>query len=224
MRAKTAYAGSWPARTAEYFSIGLIYCALRRVGIPDRRHGCYLGRFDFSDMSMYLYVILAREAICPAISSIIRFEVSRRAPSISLTTESRTTLDRMVRAPSTSQALVLRGRIVLAAGERTSNQAIAAQLGVTASTVGKWRNKYYLYGIAGLQDWRRGGRPAKYGTQVWEEFRGLLRRPPPDCKPRWTVRDLARQLGLPRSTVQDMLLMERGKLRRKSASPGRRKR
>src|SRR5262249_16758524 len=96
-----------------------------------------------------------------------------------------------------------------------SNQAIAAQFGVTASTVGKWRSKYYLFGIAGLKDWGRAGRPAKYGASVWEQFRILLRRPPPDAKARWTVRDLARRLGLPRSTVHEMLVMERGKLRRK---------
>ena len=141
--------------------------------------------------------------------------MSRRALQITLTTEARAALERMVRAPTTPQAWVFRARIVLAAAEGTPNQAIAAQLGVTASTVGKWRFKYRLFGIAGLKDWGRAGRPAKYGPKVWEEFRRLLRRPPPDSKPRWTVRDLARQLGLPRSTVHDMLLRERGKLRRK---------
>jgi transposase len=113
--------------------------------------------------------------------------------------------------------MALRARIVLAAGQGISNQQIAAQLDVTASTVGKWRDQYYLFGIPGLRDWGGRGRPTKYGDKVWQELRGLLRQPP-DSKQRWTVRALAGQLGLPRSTVHDMLLLERGKLRRKPAA------
>src|SRR5689334_9240197 len=106
----------------------------------------------------------------------------RRAPPISLTTEARAALERMVRVPTTPQAWVLRARIVLAAGDGMSNQAIAAQLSVTASTVGKWRSKYWLFGIGGLRDWGRGGRPAKYGARVWQELRDLLRKPAPGSK------------------------------------------
>ena len=61
----------------------------------------------------------------------LRWEMSRRAPRITLTTEARRALERMVRAPTTPQAWVLRARIVLAASEGTPNQEIAAQLGVT---------------------------------------------------------------------------------------------
>ena len=139
----------------------------------------------------------------------------RVAPLISLTTKGREALERMARSPSTPQALASRARMVLAADQGMSNQRIAAEMGVIPSTVGKWRSRYATFGIAGLRDSGRRGRPPKYDAKVWKEFRGLLRRPPPDSKQRWTVRDLARQLGLPRSTVHDMLLLELGRLRRK---------
>jgi transposase len=120
----------------------------------------------------------------------------------------------MTRAPSTPQGLALRARIVLAAGQGISNQEIAARLNVTASTVGKWRAAFHRYGISGIRDRERQGRPAKHSAQVWEEFRRLLSQRPPGGKQRWTVRALADQLGLPRTTVHEMLLLERGKLRR----------
>jgi transposase-like protein len=82
------------------------------------------------------------------------------------------------------QAWVVRARIVLAAGSGISNQEIAAQLGITAATVGKWRSKYWLFGIDGLKDWKRAGRPAKYGLRAQHSTRHAadgVRQTPPEA-------------------------------------------
>ena len=56
-----------------------------------------------------------------------------------LTDEERETLERWARRPKSAQALALRCRIVLAAADGGMNKDIAARLGCSAATVGKWR-------------------------------------------------------------------------------------
>ena len=131
--------------------------------------------------------------------------MARVAPRIHLTPEVQAELQRISRAPSTPQALGWRARIVLAAAQGYSNRQIAEWLHLTAATTGKWRGMFALHGLDGLTDWRRSGRPTKYGPEVWKKLRTLLRQPPPGPKGRWTLRSLARALGLPRSTVHGML-------------------
>jgi hypothetical protein len=61
---------------------------------------------------------------------------------IELSTEERETLRRWARRHSSSQALALRCRIVLACAEGGTNKEIADRLGVNRTTVGKWRNRF----------------------------------------------------------------------------------
>jgi transposase len=136
---------------------------------------------------------------------VLEWCMPRVAPLIRLTPEVQAELQRIEKSRSASQALGWRARIVLAATQGFSNRQIAEWLHLTPATVGKWRGMFARYGLAGLTDWRRSGRPTKYGKEVWMKLRTLLRQPPPGPKARWTVRSLARALGLPRSTVHGML-------------------
>ena len=113
---------------------------------------------------------------------------------------------RLVRAPSTSQALALRIRIILAAARGLSNQEIAAALRVTANTVTKWRHRFRAFGVEGLTNWGHGGRPRKYGPEVRQKLRRLLRRVPPGGGQRWTLEQLSRELNVPRSSVHEMVM------------------
>ena len=54
----------------------------------------------------------------------------------------REVLERWARRPKSSQALALRCRIVLAAGEGQQSKEIAARLGCSRHTVGKWRGRF----------------------------------------------------------------------------------
>jgi hypothetical protein len=56
--------------------------------------------------------------------------------------EERETLERWARRPKSSQALAFRCRIVLEAAEGRSSTEIAADLGCTGSTVGRWRGRF----------------------------------------------------------------------------------
>lgn len=130
--------------------------------------------------------------------------VSRVAPTISLDPETRATLNGWVQAPSTAQVLVLRSRIVLAAAAGRTNQQIAADLGVPQVTVGKWRRSFAERGLDGLQDAPRSGRPPKHGSAVWQKLQTMACQQP-ESQGRWSVRTLARKMGLPHSTVHAML-------------------
>jgi DNA-binding CsgD family transcriptional regulator len=67
----------------------------------------------------------------------------RPTVDIELSSEERATLERWSRRHSSSQALALRSKIVLAcaAGDATHTE-IAAQLGCNPVTVGKWRHRF----------------------------------------------------------------------------------
>ena len=76
----------------------------------------------------------------------------RIAAAIELTTEQRSELQRVARASSSSQAEVFRARIILLAGQGQPNDEIAAALETSQQSVGKWRRRFALNGVAGLQD------------------------------------------------------------------------
>jgi transposase len=129
----------------------------------------------------------------------------RQAPYVELSPDTQKELTRLARAPSTPQAVALRAQIVLAVAGGRSNQEIAATLGTTANTVTRWQYRFLMFGVDGLRNLGHGGRPRKYGPEVQQELRRLLRQPPPGAATRWTLDELSRRLGAPRSTVHEML-------------------
>ena len=64
-----------------------------------------------------------------------------RAP-IELTADERAALESWTRRRSSAQALALRARIVLESATGAANTEVAARLGVTVQTVGKWRARF----------------------------------------------------------------------------------
>ena len=137
----------------------------------------------------------------------------RIAPAIVLDRETRTTLDGWVQAPSTPQVVALRGRIILAAATGLSNQQIAADLGIPKVTVGKWRRSFAAEGLEGLRDAARSGRPPKHDATVWQKVQTLACQQP-QSQSRWTVRTLAREVGLPHTTVHNILTASQLQLHR----------
>lgn len=137
----------------------------------------------------------------------------RIAPAIVLDQDTRSTLDSWVQAPSTPQALALRGRIVLAAATGLSNQQIAANLEIPQVTVGKWRRSFAEQGLEGLHDAARSGRPPKHDAALWQRVQTLACQQP-ESQSRWTVRTLARAVGLPHTTVHNILTASQLQLHR----------
>ena len=61
--------------------------------------------------------------------------------------------------------LVLRAQIALACAAGVSASTVARRLGVTNTTVGKWRKRYQEHRISGLHDELRPGRPRTHDDE-----------------------------------------------------------
>ena len=112
-------------------------------------------------------------------------------------------LTKWSRGRSTPARLVQRAKIVLAAAEGRQNHEIATELGCTRRTVGTWRNRFVERGLAGIeQDAPRAGRTATVrGDQEAEIIRKTTQETPANAT-QWSVRTMAKAIGVSRSTVQ----------------------
>lgn len=75
-----------------------------------------------------------------------------KPPTIELTGAERQALDELVRRHRTPQQMVLRARIVLAAGEGQNNAQIARRLGVSIDMVRLWRERWLILQPASLEE------------------------------------------------------------------------
>ncbi|MBW1954014.1 MAG: helix-turn-helix domain-containing protein, partial [Deltaproteobacteria bacterium] len=90
--------------------------------------------------------------------------LGRPIPPVTLDARMREQLQAMTRSRSLSQALAQRARIILLAADGLSNSAIAAQLGLSRPTVGKWRQRFLRQGLMGLYEEARPGAPGPSAT------------------------------------------------------------
>ena len=129
----------------------------------------------------------------------------RVAPAIFLDATMKVALNQLVRSSSAPQGVVQRSRIVLAAAAGKSNQQIAGELHMPEVTVGKWRRSFAQQGLQGLEDAPRSGRPVMYGPEIVQRVQTRVCQQPEHYS-RWSVRTLAEDLKLPRSTVHQILV------------------
>ncbi|MBL8880050.1 MAG: helix-turn-helix domain-containing protein [Phycisphaerales bacterium] len=70
--------------------------------------------------------------------------MARPTKPLNLTASERESSSAMGRRPKSAQRLAQRARIALLCGEGRSGTAVAARLGLTVQTVGKWRKRFRL--------------------------------------------------------------------------------
>jgi len=125
----------------------------------------------------------------------------RPTAAIELTAAERDTLERWARRHQSSQALALRCRIVLAAGDSKTNTDIAVELGVHPTTVSKWRHRFAVDRLDGLVDAPRPGAARTISDEVVEAVVvETLETAPPDAT-HWSTRGLAAKHGISKTTV-----------------------
>ena len=115
--------------------------------------------------------------------------------------EDRDTLTRWVRRPKTAQALAQRARIVLGAAEGRSNSAVAAELGLTARTVGKWRRRFLEQGPDGLLDEPRPGAPRTITDDMVEAVIVKTLEEKPTDATHWSTRSMATEMGMSQGSI-----------------------
>ena len=90
----------------------------------------------------------------------------RKSPfSVILTKEERQHLESLARRYTSPYCEVVRARIILLAAEDLSNDVISSRLDTPRQIVSKWRKRFCLTRLPGLEGEPRGGRKARFSPQ-----------------------------------------------------------
>jgi transposase len=128
----------------------------------------------------------------------------RPTVQIELTAGEAKTLASWARRQSSSQALALRSKIVLAAAEGATNKDIGSRLGCHPTTASKWRTRYSEDGLDGLVDAPRPGAERTVTDDIVEAVViDTLETTPPDAT-HWSTRGLAEKHGISHTTVGEI--------------------
>ena len=128
-----------------------------------------------------------------------------RLPPLKLRKGDRAILEAWSRAGTVEARVARRARIVLLASEGRSNRDIGELVDLHYNQVGVWRQRYAEFGLTGLDDGERPGRPPVYDHDDVLLLVKLVTEPPPDSASRWSMEALARAMadhGVPISASQ----------------------
>lgn len=126
--------------------------------------------------------------------------MGRPITKVEITEEEREELERRVKAPSVPKRDSLRAAIVLRRAEGVKQTQVAEELGVSVNCVNKWSQRFEREGLAGLVDRKgRGRRPSIPAHKVAEVISRATQ--PPKPRKRWTVRTMAREVGISPDSV-----------------------
>ena len=125
------------------------------------------------------------------------------AAALTLSDSQKLELEVLARNGNTPQKVALRCRVVLLAHQGVANQAIAKQLNLSRPTVLALRAVFAKDGIAALTGIRKRKRLAKVLTPELEQkiLDATLQTRPGDGSTHWSVRTLAKHLGISRTIV-----------------------
>lgn len=128
------------------------------------------------------------------------------APEIQLSEKEEKSLKKLIVRHKTSQQIVKRARIVLAAAKGKSHRQIMKEVGVGLSTVQRWRNRWLLFKAIPLaelsvqerlEDDARSGKPARITTDQRCQIEKLACEKPEETgRPitHWTNREIADEI------------------------------
>ena len=99
-------------------------------------------------------------------------------------------------------SMVRRAQIILRSADGETNRAIAARVGLTVQSIGYWRQRFHRYGLAGLSDAPRSGRPRTHDDDRVATLLRTVLASTPKAGTHWSVRTVAAHTGISKSTVQ----------------------
>ena len=130
----------------------------------------------------------------------MRKKSGRPVSPVSLSDEEKDELMRRVNAQKTSRRDNLRASIILKRASGRSQAQVASDLSCSQTCVSKWTARFRRSGLAGLADEAgRGRKPSIALTRVEAAITGVSR--PPKGQERWSLRTMAKELGISASSV-----------------------
>jgi putative transposase len=124
------------------------------------------------------------------------------ARAVVLEAEQRAQLQALCSSRSLPHALVVRARVILMAADGVENIVIAERVGLSRLSVGKWRQRFAQYGIEGLHDELRPGRPRTIEDERIAKLISQTLGSQPKNATHWTTRGIAKHSKISKSTVQ----------------------
>jgi transposase len=118
----------------------------------------------------------------------------RHAPELECSAEDKASLVAITKSRIEEARAVERARIVLACLDGKEIQQVARELGVSVPTVTKWRRRFALWGLRGLGDQARSGKPVKYDTAFRNRVLAVLEETPPPGMSHWDGPTVAEKL------------------------------
>lgn len=119
---------------------------------------------------------------------------------VSLTAEQEAELARRTKAPTASRRDALRAAIILKRAQGLKQSDTARALGCSGACVSRWTARFRKQGMDGLKDAPGRGRKYSIDPSRVETVIARVNRPPKG-KTRWSVRTMAREAGVSKSTV-----------------------
>ena len=127
--------------------------------------------------------------------------MGRPKAALVLDAELREQLEGLANSRALPAGLVRRAKNILLSASGKTGREIAQQVETNKNTVSLWRQRFLAHGVSGLYEELRPGRPRPISDErVAQLVRKTLKTKPQDGT-HWSIRQLATETGLSKSTV-----------------------
>ena len=137
------------------------------------------------------------------------WEVAGYRELISLTAEQREELKRRAQSRTLPAGDVFRARVILALGDGLTYDAIQRELHTTARSISRWKRRFQESEMEGLEPKHKGSRPRSVTAVVQAKVCRKVQQKPHDGSTHWSVRKLAEEMGMSKSSVHRILTQAR---------------
>jgi transposase len=117
--------------------------------------------------------------------------------------DQRRALQQIVRATTSPQRAVIRAKLILDCADGFSQEEAARRAGVQRKIANKWCQRFRKQGLAGLDDAKGRGRRPVIDDRTREQMITEAMRPPRE-RTRWSVRSMARHVGVSVGSVHSL--------------------
>lgn len=131
--------------------------------------------------------------------------MARKSKSIAASPEELAELQVMSRSQKLERRYVDRARVILLSLEGKTLDEIENQTGLSRSVVNKWRNRFREFGIEGLRDAKRPGKPISVTAEQRAKVIHLASSKPPGGYTNWSQARIAKEVGISQSKVHTIL-------------------